>query len=77
MKAKIADRKIYLHLVAHTHDDVGWIKTVDEYYSGTQGNQAHASVKLILDTVIDELIADPNKKFTYVEMKFFELWWNE
>jgi len=25
----------YVHLLLHTHDDVGWLKTVDQYFSGT------------------------------------------
>ena len=36
-----------------------------------------AFVEMILDTTIAELLTDPNKKFTYVEMKFFTMWWNE
>jgi hypothetical protein len=57
--------------VPHTHDDVGWVRTVDEYFSGSQPN-----VAIILDSVISELQRDPQRTFTFVEMKFFSMWYN-
>ncbi len=30
-----ANETLYVHLIQHTHDDVGWIKTVDQYFTGS------------------------------------------
>lgn len=38
LQGKYRDDMTYVHLISHTHDDVGWLKTVDEYYSGTSQN---------------------------------------
>ena len=53
-----------IHLVPHSHDDIGWLKTIDEYYSGTDMSIAIANVHQILDTVTDALILDETKVFT-------------
>ena len=66
-----------VHLVPHTHDDVGWLKTVDQYYSGTNLSIDPAGVKYILDTVVQELQRDVRRTFIYVEIAFFARWWNE
>jgi len=29
------EETLFVHLVPHTHDDVGWLKTIDQYYSKT------------------------------------------
>ena len=66
-----------VHLVCHTHDDVGWLKTVDQYYYGTNSSIQLASVQYILDTVMPSLEANPERKFTYVETAFFARWWRD
>ncbi|CAH8681277.1 unnamed protein product [Schistosoma rodhaini] len=64
-----------IHLVPHTHDDVGWLKTVDQYYYGANNTIQRAGVQYILDSVIQALVDDPKRRFTYVEMTFFMKWW--
>ncbi|XP_041505823.1 lysosomal alpha-mannosidase isoform X1 [Microtus oregoni] len=66
-----------VHLLPHTHDDVGWLKTVDQYYYGILNDIQHASVQYILDSVISSLLEDPTRRFIYVEMAFFSRWWKE
>uniref|UniRef100_A0A182M1X9 alpha-mannosidase n=1 Tax=Anopheles culicifacies TaxID=139723 RepID=A0A182M1X9_9DIPT len=68
---------INVHLVPHSHDDVGWLKTVDQYYYGSRNNIQKAGVQYILDSVVHELLKDPNRRFIYVESAFFQKWYME
>ena len=61
--------QLTVHLVCHSHDDVGWQITVDEYYT--------REVRFILNTVTASLAANPQRKFMYVEQAFFQRWWRE
>jgi hypothetical protein len=68
---------LFVHLIAHTHDDVGWLKTVDEYYSGSYEREyQQAEVNLIISEAVDALVRNPQRKFTYVEIKFFSMWYD-
>lgn len=73
----IVKDKINVHLVAHTHDDVGWLKTVDQYYVGSNNSIQGACVQNVLDSLIPALLADKNRKFIYVEQAFFQRWWRD
>eukprot|EP01064_Diplonema_japonicum_P013575 TRINITY_DN2111_c0_g3_i1.p1 TRINITY_DN2111_c0_g3~~TRINITY_DN2111_c0_g3_i1.p1 ORF type:complete len:1112 (+),score=256.66 TRINITY_DN2111_c0_g3_i1:48-3383(+) len=61
--------KINVHLVPHSHDDVGWKMTVDQYF--------YEEVYYILDTLVMRLTENPDRKFIYVETAFFARWWNQ
>ena len=73
-----------VHIIPHSHDDTGWLKTVDQYYSGSnrarfsESEQNHrVGVQYILDTVVKQLLFDPMKKWIQVEIAFFWRWWQE
>jgi len=37
----------------------------------------YLAVQYILDSVIDALVENPDRRYIYVEMAFFWRWWNE
>jgi hypothetical protein len=72
-----AAAKLNVFVMPHSHDDVGWVKTVDEYFDGTDKPTSYTNVNVELSTIMDALTADPARRFSEVEMKFFSMWWEK
>ncbi|KAF6264318.1 hypothetical protein COO60DRAFT_1634484 [Scenedesmus sp. NREL 46B-D3] len=68
--------KLNVHLVPHTHDDSGWLKTFEQYYWGTRQDIQMAGVQYVLSTVVQALLDNTDRKFSYAEMSFFTRWWH-
>ncbi|CAG9856047.1 unnamed protein product [Phyllotreta striolata] len=67
--------KINVHLIPHSHDDVGWLKTLDEYYYGV--NTGQISVRLIISSVVEALKRNPDRRYIQVETAYFHKWWKD
>ncbi|KAK6920446.1 Glycoside hydrolase family 38, N-terminal domain [Dillenia turbinata] len=70
----IVPGKLNVHLVPHTHDDVGWLKTIDQYYVGSNNSIQGACVQNVLDSLWPALLANKDRKFIY---GFFQRWWRD
>jgi hypothetical protein len=62
--------------VPHSHDDVGWKKTVDAYFDGSEKSAQWTNVNIELTTVMQALLENPERRFSEVEIKFFKMWWD-
>ncbi|CAI2379380.1 unnamed protein product [Moneuplotes crassus] len=69
--------KTVVHIIPHSHDDVGWLKTLDQYFWGLREDIQRANVYLIIDSAITELTLNPERRYTEVEMAFFMRWWEQ
>ncbi|KAK9731131.1 Glycosyl hydrolases family 38 C-terminal beta sandwich domain [Popillia japonica] len=74
---KVDPSKINVHLVPHSHDDVGWLKTVDQYYYGAKNYIQPAGVQHIIGSVVQALQKDSTRRFIQVETAFFWQWWQD
>ncbi|EGZ21682.1 hypothetical protein PHYSODRAFT_360129 [Phytophthora sojae] len=67
--SRVDPGKLNVHLIAHSHDDPGWLVGVDQYYM--------EKVQYILDTAVEELVRNPDRQFMFVEQSFFQRWWHQ
>lgn len=69
--------KLNVHLVPHSHDDVGWLKTVDQYFYGSRNDIQKAGIQYTIDSVVEALVRGKDRRFIQVETAFFWMWWKE
>lgn len=74
--------KIVVHYLPHSHTDLGWINTLDEYFEGVEVGREGVvkgmnKVYDIIDTAITELEKYDYRTFTFAETKFFQMWWSQ
>jgi alpha-mannosidase len=73
IKTLTCDNKLNIHIIPHTHTDVGWLFTADQYFYGN--NDMNKCVKCILDNIIPLLENEPFRTYTFSEIAYFEKWY--
>ena len=53
-----------VHVVAHSHDDVGWLKTIDDYFYGRNSRMQVANVGKTITNVVEALLENAERKFS-------------
>lgn len=56
--------------------NLGFKKTIDDTYSGTSRMVQPGFVENVLTSVVDALLANPERKFTFAEVKYIQMWYS-
>lgn len=63
------DDKLNVIIIPHSHNDPGWLMTFEEYFD--------KKTKNILDTIVNALSENEQRKFVWAEISYLALWWNQ
>jgi len=55
-------------VMPHSHNDPGWLKTIDGYFA--------TATKSIITNIVDKLTINKNMTFIWTEMSYLSLWWD-
>eukprot|EP00013_Stygamoeba_regulata_P028852 CAMPEP_0177647608 /NCGR_PEP_ID=MMETSP0447-20121125/10390_1 /TAXON_ID=0 /ORGANISM="Stygamoeba regulata, Strain BSH-02190019" /LENGTH=1335 /DNA_ID=CAMNT_0019150203 /DNA_START=738 /DNA_END=4746 /DNA_ORIENTATION=+ len=61
------DKILDVYVIPHSHLTPGWLRTYTEYFD--------RQVSTILTSVVEELMQDESRRFSWAEISFFSLWW--
>jgi hypothetical protein len=67
---------LVIHLIPHSHDDLGWNLKIDEYFYKYSDRISCGNVSGIISEIVDSISFDSDKRFTWSEMKYLRMWFD-
>ena len=72
--SKSSSEILNIHIIPHSHQDPGWLTTMENYYTGNSPDQE--CVKCMIDRVMNIFKNDKKFKITWAELAFLDLWFS-